>query len=229
VNFLRNATEYLLGGPKVGGASEARLRRWMSLPEQELALPHARARYVVVDTETAGGDARRDRMTAIGAVGVARAGIDLADCFTTVLRQAPAGADAGTRVEGTGGRAQPDGIEPALGVLDFLDYLGKAPVVAFDAGVERKVVERAMQSILGVAFRQPWIDLAVLLPALFPDARCTTRAEWFDRFGLAAGAWHDVLGDAFVTAQLFLAALEAANRAGMVNAAQLVAHRRAAR
>jgi len=225
VNFLKHAAEYLLGGPKVGGAAEERLRRWMSLPEPEPALPHARARYVVVDTETSGRDPRRDRLIAIGAVGVGRTRIDLVDCFTTVLRQERASAHTNILVHGIGGQAQLAGIEPALGMLDFLEYLGKAPLVAFDAGFGRAVVERAMQAILGVPFRQPWIDLAVLLPVLFPNTRCTTRAEWIDRFGLAAGAWHDALGDAFVTAQLFLVALEAATRAGRVNAAQLTALR----
>jgi DNA polymerase-3 subunit epsilon len=228
VNLLRDATEYLLGGPKVGGASEARLRRWMAQPEQALALPHARARYVVVDTETGGGNARRGRLVAIGAVGVVRARIDFGDCFSTALRQEPAAARAAPAVAGTGGPAQQTAIEPALGMLDFLDYLRKAPLVAFDAGTERKVVEREMKSILGVAFRHPWIDLAVLLPALFPDAGCTTRAAWLERFGLAAGAWRDPPGDAFVTAQLFLVVVEAATRAGMVNASQLTARRPAA-
>lgn len=229
MNLLRDATEYLLGGPKVGGASEARLRRWMAQPEQPLALPHARARYVVVDTETGGGNARRGRrLVAIGAVGVGRTRIDFSDCFSTVLRHEPAVAHAAPAFAGTCGPAQQTAVEPAPGMLDFLDYLRKAPLVAFDAGTERKVVEREMKSTLGVAFRHPWIDLAVLLPALFPDAGCTTRAAWLERFGLAAGAWRDPPGDAFVTAQLFLVVVEAATRAGMVNASQLTARRPAA-
>ena len=229
MNFLRNATAYLLGGPKVGGASEARLRRWMALPEHDLALPHARARYVVVDTQTSGANPRRDRSVAIGAVGVRQGRIDFRDCFSTKLRQEPAGVHAGTVIRDTGGQAPPAGTEPALEALDLLDYLRKAPLVAFDAGSARKDVEREMKAILGVAFRPRWIDLAALLPALFPNAGCTTRGAWLERFGLAAGAWDDPLGDALVTAQLFLAALEAATRTGRSSAAQLVAGRRATR
>jgi DNA polymerase-3 subunit epsilon len=222
VKFLGSAIDYLLGGAKVGGASEARLRRWLALPGPDLVLPHGRARYVVAEVETSGPGGRRDRLISIGAVAVARMQVDLADCFTTVLRQERASADANILVHGIGGQAQLAGVEPALGMLDFLDYLGMAPLVAFRADVARTVVERAMKSILGVPFRHPWIDLAALLPALFPQAGCATREDWLDRFGLAAASWHDATADAFVAAQLLQVALDAASRAGIVNARQLI-------
>ena len=228
MNFLRNAAEYLLGGPAVGGASEERLRRWMALPEQEMALPHARARYVVVDMETAGGDPRRGALIAIGAVGVERTRIELADCFSATLRRGR--ADAGTSGAASGREHLPaTGTDPALAMLDLLEFLGKAPLVAFDAGSSRAVLERTIKATLGVPVGRTWVDLAVVLPVLFPDARCPTREAWLGWFGLAAGAWRDALGDAFVTAQLYLAVLEAATRAGAVNAAQLIAMRQASR
>jgi DNA polymerase-3 subunit epsilon len=225
--LVGSAVDYLLGGPAVGGASEARLRRWLALPEPQLALPHAQARYVVVATETTGSDARRDRLTAIGAAGVTRTQLDLADCFAVELRQQHASAEAGNPLHGAGGHAPAGGVEPALGMLDFLDYLGRAPLVAFAAEPARRDVERAVKSALGVPFRHPWIDLAALLATLFPEDGCPTLRAWLERFGLAAGAWHDPLGNAFVTAQLLQIALVAADRAGMASAAHLMAKRSA--
>lgn len=222
MKFLGNAIEYLLGGAKVGGASEARLRRWFALPGADLVLPHGRARYVVGDFETSGSGPRRDRLISMGAVVVAQMQVDLADCFTTVLRQERASANANILVHGIGGQAQLAGVEPAQGMLDFLEYLGKAPLVAFRADVARAVVERAMKSILGVPFRHPWVDLAAVLPALFPKAGCSTLEDWLVHFGLATGTWHDPLADAFVTAQLLQVALDAASRAGIVNARRLI-------
>jgi DNA polymerase III subunit epsilon len=228
VSLLRDAAEYLLGGPRVGGASEERLRRWIALPDRELALPHARARYVVVDTESTGGDPRRGTLSAIGAVGVDGTHIRLADCFGALLRAGRVDADP-AGAAGERGCPPAAGVDPALALLDFLEFIGKAPLVAFDAGRERAVLERAMKTTLGVPVVHTWIDLATVLPALFPDARCATREAWLASFGLAAGAWRDALGDAFVTAQMFLAALDAATRAGAVNAAQLIACRPASR
>ena len=220
VSLVRAAAEYLLGGPKVGGADEDRLRRWSALPAPQLAVPHVRMRYVVAVGGMARLPLRHDRLLSIGAAGVAQGRLDLADCFTPVLRQRRTRADV--LGHGVGGQAQLAGAEPKIAMLDFLDYLGKAPLVVFGAGADRAVLERAVKSILGIPFRHAWLDLAALLPRLFPKAACTTREEWLDRFGIASGTWHDALGDAFGTAQLFLVALDASNRAGLTNAAQLI-------
>lgn len=222
MKFVGNAIDYLLGGVRVGGADEARLRRWLAQPGADLVLPHGRIRYVVGDVETSGPDASRNRLISIGAVAVAQMRIDLGDCFTTVLRQHRVSAQTNILSHGIGGQAQRGGVEPTLAMLDFLEYLGKAPLVAFQAGGVRAVVERAMKSILGVPFRHPWIDLAVLLPALFPTAGCVTREEWQDHFGIGAGTWKDPVADAFAAARLLQIALDAANRAGIANARQLM-------
>ena len=229
VNYLGSAIDYLLGGVTVGGASEARLRRWFALPDADLVLPHGRARYVVVDVETRGTGRRRERLISIGAVALAQMRIPLADCFSAVLRQDRASAGADILVHGVGGQTQLAGAEPALAMLDFLDHLGKAPLVAFEADRDRAAIERAVKSILGVPFRHPWIDLGALLPAVFPKDPCTTLDQWLARFGLGAGTWHDAPADALVLAQLLQAALDAASRAGLVNARQLLDLRRAKR
>jgi DNA polymerase-3 subunit epsilon len=221
VNPARAVIEYLLGGPKVGGVDEARWRRWSALPAPALAVPHGRTRYVVVAAGTARHALRHERLASIGAVGVRHGQIDLADCFAAALRQRRAPVDA--LIRGQLGEAPAAGVEPKAAMLDFLEYLGKAPLVAFRASEERPIFERAAKSILGVPFRQTWLDLSVLLPALFPRESCTTRDEWLGRFDIAPAVARDAPGDAFVTAQLFLVTLDAAIRAGLVNAAQLIA------
>jgi DNA polymerase-3 subunit epsilon len=128
-------------------------------------------------------------------------------------------------IEFRGGQTPAVGIEPALGMLDFLEYLGRAPLVAFEGGLRRMEVQRAVKSALGVPFRHPWIDLAALLTTLFPGNECTTRREWLERFGLAAGLWPGALCNAFATAQLLQIALVAADRAGLTSAAHLMANR----
>jgi DNA polymerase-3 subunit epsilon len=223
VNPARAAIDYLLGGPKIGGVDEARWRSWSALPASPLATPHGRMRYVVVAVEAVRHALRHDRLASIGAVGVGRGQLDLADCFSASLRQRRV-IDVATH--GRDGSSRPGGVEPKAAMLDFLDYLGKAPLVAFRAGHERPILERAVKSILGVPFRHPWLDLAALLPALFPQAPCTARDEWLGYFGIAPAVAPDTAGDAYVTAQLFLVALDAAIRAGLVNAAQLIAAQR---
>jgi len=225
--LVGHAVDYLLGGPTVGGANEVRLRRWLALPGPQLALPHAHARYVVVATEATGSGSRRDRPRAIGAAGVARLYLDLADCFAAELRQRRTVTEADLPLRGRGGQAPVADGEPALGMLDFLEYLGRVPLVAFEVEPTRRDVERAVKSALGVPFRHPWIDLAALLSTLYPEYPCVTLPAWLERFGLAAGAWRDPLGNAFATAQLLQIALVAADRTGLTSAAHLMARRSA--
>jgi hypothetical protein len=52
VNLFRRSFDYLLGGPKVGGALETRLLAWQARRDDDLRRPHLAMRYVVVDTET---------------------------------------------------------------------------------------------------------------------------------------------------------------------------------
>lgn len=222
MKLVGGAIEYLLGGARVGGANEARLRRWVALPAADLALPHGRARYVVAEFGTSRAGTRRDRLISIGAVGVARTRIDLADCFATVLRQQRASAQANMLAHGVGADAQPTGADPALAVLDFLDYVGKAPLVVFDIDRARGVVLRATKSILGIALRHPWLDLGALLQRLFPNTGCASVDDWREHFRLAARGRHDPLEEAYAHAQLLQIGLDAGSRAGIVNARGLL-------
>lgn len=222
MKVLSGAIDFLLGGPKVGGRDEERLRRWIATPAASLVLPHGRARYVVVAVQPSGAGGRRERLLAIDAVAVENLRIDLANCYGAVLRQRRAGAAADVVPHGIGGEAQREGVDPAAAMLGFLEYLGKAPLVAFDAATTCGVVERAVRRVLGVPFTHPWLDLATLLPALHPDAGCATLVQWLERSGLAEGLRGEAPASPIAVAQLLQAALDAATRAGLVNAWQLV-------
>jgi DNA polymerase-3 subunit epsilon len=227
VNRLGGALELLWGGPKVGGVQAERLVAWRKLPPANLLLPHVRARYVVVDTETTGLDMRRDQVIAIGAAAISAGALPLSDCFETVLRQEKSSANANILIHGIGGQMQLSGVEPQTGMLDFLDYVGRAPLVAFRAEFDRTMLTRALKSILGVRIYRPWMDLAFLLPALFQGTECNSLDDWLAHFDIAPAARHQALADAFATAQLLQVALHAADRHGMGNAAGLIAMQKA--
>lgn len=229
MNPVRAAIDYLLGGPKVGGAQEARLAAWRDLPEADLRRPHGETRYVVVDTETTGLDMKRDRVIAIGAAAVAALRVPLCDCFETVLRQDRASPDSNILIHGIGGQTQLAGVDPKAGMVDFLDYIGKAPLVAFRAEFDATMLERALKAIVGYPLRRTWIDLAFLLPALFPGTECRTLDDWLGHFGMGGGERHHAVADAFATAQLLQTALVAADRAAMGTPAALVAMQKAQR
>jgi DNA polymerase III subunit epsilon len=144
-----------------------------------------------------------------------------------VLRQEKSSANANILIHGIGGQMQLSGVEPQTGMLDFLDYVGKAPMVAFRAEFDRTMLTRALKSILGARICQPWMDLAFLLPALFQGTECNSLDDWLAYFDIAPATRHQALADAYATAQLLQIALHAADRHGMGNAAGLIAMHKA--
>jgi len=215
--------------PNVDGAMRERLSAWQRLPRADLSLPHRRARYVVVDVETTGLDMRRDLPIAIGAVGFRDNAIAFDDAYEVVLKQSAASADANILIHGIGGQMQLAGRDPALAMLEFVEYAGASPLVAFRAEFDQAMLVRAARTYLGAALGVPFIDLAFLLPALFRGAECSSLDDWLAHFGRAAAARHDPVADAYETAQLLLIALAAADAVGMETAQSLLAMQKAQR
>ena len=122
-----------------------------------------------------------------------------------------------------------DPSDPVWALIEFLEWAGKSPFVAFRAEFDQTMLERGMKDLFGVPVGFAWIDLAFLLPALFRGTECDSLDDWTGHFGIAAGARHDAVADAFATAQLFLIALQAADAVGMGSAGQLLEMQKAQR
>ena len=171
--------------------------------------PLAGARWVVIDCETSGLDAARDRLLSVGAVVVRDGTVHLAEFYEARIRQESPSAHENILIHGIGGDAQRGG-EPLAQVIDALaKFLGDGLPVGFHAPFDAAVLRRH-----GLRIRARWLDLATLAPALFPaKGKADSPLEhWLAAFGIPPRARHDALGDAFATAQLLLVALAEARR-----------------
>jgi DNA polymerase III subunit epsilon len=213
--------------PRLDPQAEARLQRLTELPPTPTRNPHRNSRYVTVDVETTGLDMRRDRVLSIGAVAVSGGRIDLAGCFEAVLRQPQSSSRDNILVHRIGGQRQLAGEEPAEALLRFLEHVRRAPLVAFRAEFDQTMLDRALQETLGIGTQSPWIDLARLLPALYPDNDCRTMDDWLARMKIRMLARHDALADALATAQMLQVTLAAAEGVEMTCPAQLIEMQRA--
>ncbi|MCK2087597.1 3'-5' exonuclease [Thauera aromatica] len=171
--------------PSLSAQAQAWLRHWRQLPPPELDRPHFETRYVVVNTEATGLDLDADRLLAIGGLAVDGGLIHPQDAYYAPLQPVPADALAG-----------------------LFGLFGNSPLVAFNAGFNRSMLERALQAHLGITPELPWIDLYYILPALFQDrfVRPARLADWMNSFGIETFQRHHALGDAWAIAQLLLAA-----------------------
>ena len=199
------------GREPLGPVLEQRLQRLTELAPPGTRNRHARSRYVTVDVETTGFDMYRDRLVSIGAVAVAGCRIDLSTCFEIVLRQDESSDAANILVHRIGGQRQLTGIEPAEALLRFVEYVAHAPLVAYRAEFDRTVLDRALKQTLGLVTMSRWIDLAELLPALYPGNENRTMDEWLATMGVRMLTRHDALADALATAQMLQVCLHRAD------------------
>lgn len=220
---LRKAVDYLLDRPPVHGELQQRLDRWRGVPAVDLERLHAETRYVVVATSATDGAPRHGRLAAVGAVAVSAGAIDFGDAFERLLRPTRAGADAPAAGPAAAGDGQQAELDPGTAMLEFLELVGKSPLVAYRAEEHLSAIAREVRSLLGHPLELPWLDLAVLLDTVFPTANCASFDDWLARFGLDYDAGRSAAGAAFAAAQLLLIALAAAERAGRGNAAAIIA------
>ncbi|MBN8440366.1 3'-5' exonuclease [Thauera sp. UPWRP] len=161
------------------------LAHWQSLPDTDLGRAHFETRYVVLNTEATGLDLDRDRLLAVGAIGIDGGLVSPQDSYYAPLDPAP-----------------------ALALSNLLTFVRKAPLVVFNAAFNLGMLEPVIEDRLGVSLDGQPIDLYFLLPALFSELHGSPvrLADWMSAFGIETFQRHHALGDGWAIAQLFLAA-----------------------
>jgi DNA polymerase-3 subunit epsilon len=176
--------------------------------------PHFLTRYVVVDVATTGqgGDAA---LAGIVGLGVRGGAILPADAFACDL---------------VAGDSDPVAVDRCLAA--FLTYAAKAPLVTFHSPFVAGHLHKLYGERLGVDFQPRWIDLAWLLPSLFPERteKPVALDDWLEMLGIGAGqsGRRDTMSNALVLGRLFQMLLVRANDKGVLTAQQLVEESQAA-
>lgn len=177
-------------------ASREALAAWHRLAKPDATLPHFETRYVVINTEASGLDVDHDRLLAVAAIALDGGVLSPKESYYGALDAAP----------------------PVV-LTDLLSFAGAGPIVVYNAGLNRTMLERALDSHLGVTPEWPWLDLYWLMPALYGELipGPARLADWMAAFGIETFQRHHALGDAWAIAQLLLAALARAPALGVHN------------
>jgi DNA polymerase-3 subunit epsilon len=197
-------------------AEQEMIENWRRLPAADLSVMHEEQRYVVVDVETSGLNMKKDRLISIGAVALVAGRLDFNDAFQVVLRQEQVSTHANILIHGISGSAQSAGVDPVEGLLAFLQYVGKSPLVAYHAFFDQSMIGKAMREYLGMELAQPWIDLAWVLPDFFSfrgDANVALD-DWLHHFGIESILRHNAVSDAYATAKLLQVAIAGGQQKG---------------
>jgi DNA polymerase-3 subunit epsilon len=180
------------------------------------------ARFVAMDLETTGPNMHADRIISIGGVAVSGRAVRHRDAFEVVVRQEQESRVDNILIHQIGGQEQRAGAEPVGALLSFLEYLDGSIAVAFRAEFDSTVLGRELHDCLGLRLRTRFLDLAAILPALFPNTPNDTLDDWTRHFGLPPIGRHHAIADAYANAQLLLISLDKAQRIGLATAADLL-------
>ncbi len=171
-------------------------------------------RWVIVDVESSGLDARRDRLLAIAAIAVhlrperGRPALVMADSFERVLRQPDdptAGVDKGNiLIHGIGVGAQRAGVDPRQALEEWAAYVGDSPLLAYHSDFDRTMIERASRAHLGQARAHAWLDLEPLAAVVHQEPQRRPLDHWLNRYGIECLIRHQAAADTLATAQLLL-------------------------
>lgn len=221
----------LLRPPVLNAAQRAAVAAYRQSAGPDRGTPLNDIEFIVADVETSGLNPHRDRLISIGAVTIQHGRVRLGRNFGVVLRQHAPSATSNILIHEIDGTTQVSGSEPAHALIRFLAFAGKAPLVGYHAPFDSVMISRAMDKYLGLPLQNPWLDLAVLAPALLPDGVPSAGGldAWLAAYGIDNYARHDAVADALATAELFLVVLAAAEKKGHADLRDLMALERGER
>jgi DNA polymerase-3 subunit epsilon len=166
-------------------------------------------RWVVLDVESSGLDAARDRLLAIAAIALRLDGgtprIDLGDSLEVVLRNDAGAVDkSNILLHGIGVGAQREGVDPQLALTELERWVARSPLIAFHAAFDATLIRRAMQATLGRTLPNPWLDLEPVAGVVRADVKARSLDEWMAALGVQCAVRHQAAADTLATAELLL-------------------------
>lgn len=215
---------WLKGKPQVSDADQRRLN--LLLRAEELAeQPLSSQRFVVVDLEATGLHTGKDKILSIGAVVVENGGIAMGDQFARTLKRKDVKVNEAVLIHQIAPSELATGARPKTALLDFMDYTGRSPLVAFHAMFDQRLLQRELRDFFGYQFRHHFFDLAEVAPMLCPEhgMRQPRMDDWINYFGLQVLQRHNACADALATAELLLILLKKADAQGIHTLSQLEA------
>ena len=184
-------------GPSL--SAEQLQRREQLLPAAAASeLPLHQQRWVVLDLETSGLNLNRDQVLSIGAVVIEDGAIDFSQQFERTLQCTEVKLGPSVLIHGIGPSAIAAGSDPALALVEFMEYVGDSPILAFHAPFDQHMLGRALKDHLGYKLQHPFLDVADIAPLLCPQARIRQGGldDWVAEFGLQVHQRHNASADA---------------------------------
>ncbi|WP_423909987.1 3'-5' exonuclease [Flavobacterium sp.] len=159
-----------------------------------------------LDTETTGFDFENDRILCIGAVGIRNNKILVSDSFEIYIKQEVFNKET-VKIHGIRKDGKEVKVSEEEAIIQFLDYLSDAVIVAHHTKFDMTMINKALRRAGGGTVRSRQLDTNYIHKKLSTEDRFKktyTLDELCEIYNVKKHDRHTALGDALITAYLFL-------------------------
>ncbi len=183
---------------------------------QDLSIPIKDVTFVVLDTETTGFDYQKDRMLCIGAIKLKANMMDLTTVFERYIAQEAFNPEA-VAIHGIMRHHKYYNISEAEAIVEFLDYLQDAVIVAHHSNFDMTMINKALERQDLPHLKNKVLDTAYLfkktkaINVLLQNDRNYSLDDVCNELNIPIKDRHTAAGDAMLTAQAFVKTLPRLN------------------
>ena len=163
-------------------------------------------RFVSLDTETTGFNFEKDRILCIGAVAIRNNKILVSDSFEVYIKQDVFNKET-VKIHGIRKDGKEIKVTEEEAMIQFLDYLGDAVIIAHHTKFDMTMINNALRRAGGGTVRSKQLDTNYIHKKLATDDRFKktySLDELCAIYNVKKHDRHTALGDALITAYLFL-------------------------
>ena len=176
--------------------------------------------YTVFDTETTGlQPSQGDEIIQIGATRIVAGKLRRQECFEQLVDPQRSVPEAGVAIHGI--QAQMLRGQPTIAVVlpAFHTFAHDSVLLAHNAAFDMRFLQLKEEST-GVRFEQPVLDTLLLSAVVHPQQESHSLEAMCERLGVSVLGRHTALGDAMVTAEVFLKMLPLLQAQGITTLGQ---------
>jgi len=169
----------------------------------------SQSKFIVLDTETTGFDYENDRILCIGAVILEKGHIAVKKSFEVYLIQEHYNSET-TPIHGILKKEKKDKATEIEALKNFLSYIGNAPIIAHHTMFDVNMINKALDRNGLPPLKNKLLDTVVLYKKSLLRSPLIERKDHYsldelaDKFNISKKDRHTALGDAYITALLFL-------------------------
>ena len=167
------------------------------------------SKFIVLDTETTGFDYENDRILCIGAVLLEKGHISIKNSFEVYLIQEHYNSET-TPIHGILKKEKKDKATEFEALKNFLNYIGNTPIIAHHTMFDVNMINKALSRHGIPPLKNKLLDTVALYKKSLLRSPLIERKDHYsldklaDKFNISKKDRHTALGDAYITALLFL-------------------------